>query len=220
MKYSALACDYDGTLVTARQIDPAVLEALCRFRESGRKLILVTGRELESLLADFEDYDVFDRIVVENGGVLFNPANRNIRLLASPLSEEFIAALEGLRIDPLAVGRVIVSSRRPHDIKILEVIRDLGLNLEMIYNKDSVMVLPAGIDKKTGLTAALAELRLDIANTAGVGDAENDLPFISACGCGASVANALPSVKDQADLILTQPNGQGVIELIERLTPQ
>ena len=37
---------------------------------------------------------------------------------------------------------------------VLEAIRDLGLELQVIFNKGSVMVLPAGVNKATGLTAA------------------------------------------------------------------
>jgi len=46
MCYLALACDFDGTLATHGQVDERSLLALERLLASGRKLILVTGREL------------------------------------------------------------------------------------------------------------------------------------------------------------------------------
>ena len=37
---------------------------------------------------------------------------------------------------------------------VLATIRDLGLELHVIFNRDAVMVLPSGINKGTGLRAA------------------------------------------------------------------
>jgi hypothetical protein len=50
-----------------------------------------------------------------------------------------------------------------------------------------------------------------------VGDAENDHAFLAACACSAAVANALPFVKERADLVLDRDHGAGVAELIEKL---
>src|SRR5438067_12736811 len=88
--------------------------------------------------------------------------------------------------------------------------------LHVIFNKGSVMVLPSGVNKATGLTAALAELGLAPEHTVGVGDAENDHAFLSLCGCGAAVANALPALKEKADLVTRGARGAGVTELIGR----
>ena len=45
----------------------------------------------------------------------------------------------------------------PHQATVLDVIKKLGLELEIIFNKGAVMILPSGINKATGLAAALAE---------------------------------------------------------------
>jgi hypothetical protein len=50
-----------------------------------------------------------------------------------------------------------------------------------------------------------------------VGDAENDHAFLRRCECAVAVANALPAVKEQADLVTTAERGAGVVELIDRL---
>src|SRR5213075_1974112 len=90
-----------------------------------------------------------------------------------------------------------------------------GLELQIIFNKGAVMVLPAGINKAAGMAAALADLGLSAANVVGVGDAENDHAFLQACGCSAAVANALPTVKEECDIVLENHHGAGVAELIE-----
>src|SRR3954462_8638281 len=46
MRYLALATDYDGTLATNGRVADSTLEALQKLRDSGRRLIMVTGREL------------------------------------------------------------------------------------------------------------------------------------------------------------------------------
>jgi hypothetical protein len=100
---------------------------------------------------------------------------------------------------------------------VLDVIRDLGLELQVIFNKGAVMVLPAGVNKATGLTAALRELKLSPRNVVGVGDAENDHSFLRLCEFSAAVANALPAVKDTADFVAARDHGAGVAELIRAL---
>jgi hypothetical protein len=79
------------------------------------------------------------------------------------------------------------------------------------------MVLPPGIDKASGLHAALETLGLAAGSVVGVGDAENDHPFLDACGLGAATANALPSLKAAADLVTEGEEGAGVAWLIDRI---
>ncbi len=79
------------------------------------------------------------------------------------------------------------------------------------------MVLPTGVNKGTGLAAALQELKFSAHNVVGIGDAENDHSFLSLCECSVVVANALPSLKKQADYTTRADHGEGVIELIEQL---
>src|SRR5215218_5534146 len=79
------------------------------------------------------------------------------------------------------------------------------------------MILPSGINKASGLSAALAELGLSPHNVVGVGDAENDHAFLAASECAVAVANALPSLKERADLVMTKARGDGVAELIGHL---
>ena len=84
MRYLALACDYDGTLAAHGVMDDATVDALRRVRASGRALVLVTGRRLAELVDFVPHLDVFDRVVAENGGVLYRPANGEQVALAEP----------------------------------------------------------------------------------------------------------------------------------------
>jgi HAD superfamily hydrolase (TIGR01484 family) len=217
MRYHALACDYDGTIATHGRVDDATLAALERVRASRRKLILVTGRQLPDLMQVFPRADLFDYVVAENGALLYRPSDRTEQALGEPPPEAFVAALRQRGVSPLAVGRVIVATWEPNETAVLEAIRDLGLELQVIFNKGAVMVLPSGTNKATGLEAALKDLGLSRHNTVGVGDAENDHAFLACCECSAAVANALPSLKQRCDLVTERDHGAGVIELIDRL---
>jgi hypothetical protein len=217
VRYCALACDYDGTLASEGRAGAEALDALRRLRESGRKLILVTGRLLPDLRELLAPLDLFDRIVAENGAVLYHPATREERQLAEPPPAEFLSTLVGRGVAPLESGRVIVATARPHETTVLAAIRDLGLELQVIFNREAVMVLPSGVNKGTGLRAALGELGLSPHNAVGVGDAENDHGFLELCECAVAVADALPSVRQRAHLVTGGENILGVAELAARI---
>jgi hydroxymethylpyrimidine pyrophosphatase-like HAD family hydrolase len=216
MRYLAFAADYDGTLAKDGRVDDATVCALEELKASGRRLLLVTGRQLPNLHQAFAKLELFDRVVAENGALLYDPSNREQKLLAQAPKRDFLDALsaEGVRFD---LGRSMVASWTPAEVVILEVIKRLGLDYQVIFNKGAVMVLPSGINKATGLHAALEELQLSPHNTVAIGDAENDHAFLSGSECGFAVANALPALKEKADIVTRGGHGAGVVELIEQL---
>ncbi len=210
----ALATDFDGTLAHDGAVTSATLEAVGRLKDAGFRVILVTGRELNELMSIFPHIAVFDLAVMENGAVLFNPATGEIEALAEAPPARFIARLHE-RGMPLQIGKVIVATWEPHETEVLETIKHLGLELQVVFNKGAVMILPSGVNKATGLVAALRKLGLDAAEVAGVGDAENDHAFLEVCGYSVAVANALPSIREEADYVTQGDHGAGVVELIE-----
>jgi hydroxymethylpyrimidine pyrophosphatase-like HAD family hydrolase len=214
MRYRALASDYDGTLATHGVVARATIEALERLRRSGRRVVLVTGRLLPDLEAVFPHLDLCDRVVAENGAVVHLPRERRTTALAGAPDPRFLEALRERGV-PFGAGEVIVATGQPHDQAVLAAIRELGLDLHIVFNKGAVMVLPAGVSKATGLDAALRDLGLSARNAVGVGDAENDHAFLERCELSAAVANALPAVRDRADVVLEHAHGEGVAELID-----
>ncbi|MBX9568578.1 MAG: HAD-IIB family hydrolase [Candidatus Obscuribacterales bacterium] len=217
MRYMALACDYDGTIAGHGIVAPQEVTSLKRLAASGRKLILVTGRLLEDLIQVFPDVSMFDIVVGENGAALYWPSTGQIKVLGESPPARMIQLARARGIEPLNVGHAIVDTRVPHESTMVEIIRELGLEWQLIFNKGAVMVLPTGINKATGLKAALRELGLSPHNVVGVGDAENDHALLSLCECGAAVANALPTLQERADLVTTERAGSGVTQLIDRM---
>lgn len=217
MNFLALATDYDGTLAYDGHVRESTISALEELCQSGRKLLLVTGRELDQILEIFPRHDLFEWIVAENGGVLYCPRTRESRLLTEPVPESFPEELRRRGVDDLSVGSAILATWRPHACTVLEVLRDLGLDRQIIFNKDAVMVLPTGVNKASGLTVALNEMKISHHNVVAVGDAENDLAMLAQCECGVAVENALEAVKQKADFVTKADHGAGVEELIQDL---
>ena len=85
MYICCLATDYDGTLAHDGIVDEATTGGLADFRQSGRRLLLITGREPPALERVFPELDLFDRVVAENGALLFEPAtNSELPLAPEP----------------------------------------------------------------------------------------------------------------------------------------
>lgn len=216
VRFRVLAADYDRTLADDGVIAPATLAALARVRASGRRTVLVTGRRFDDLLQVCPQIGTFDLAVAENGAVLYEPASGRITDLVPPPPASFLGGLAAAGV-PFQSGRVIIATVVPHDTAVERVIRAHGLPLHVVFNRESVMILPAGVSKRTGFEAALAGLEDTVASAVAVGDGENDVELLRGVGLGVAVANAVPMLRSQADLVTSAPNGAGVCELIDGL---
>lgn len=217
MRYQIAAFDYDGTIAHHGKVAEEVIESLKQLKASKRKIVLVTGRELDELKTIFPQHMVFDRIVAENGALIYNPSTLEERLLGEKPPEAFVEDLKRNNVSPLSVGRVIVATWEPHQHTVLEAIKRSGVERQVIFNKGAVMVLPAGINKAKGLSSVLEELNFSMHNVVAAGDAENDSAMLQAVECSVVVENALPALKETVDWVTSSDHGNGVIELINRL---
>lgn len=217
MRYLALAVDFGGTLAKNGKVTKKTVSALEKLLDSGRRLILVTGRELPVLHQQFDRLDLFDYVVAENGGLLYHPKTKAETVLGEEPPAELVEALRARGVKKLTVGHSIVATVRPYETAALDVIQQLGLEWQIVFNKDAVMLLPASVNKESGLRAALEALHLSPHNVAGIGESENDHAFLSLCEGSAAVANALPSIQERADIVLKGDYGAGVVEFIEMI---
>jgi hydroxymethylpyrimidine pyrophosphatase-like HAD family hydrolase len=217
MRYLVLVTDYDGTLATHGVADEPTLLALERLRMSGRRAILVTGRQLDDLLTVCPRLSLFDFVVAENGAVLYEPRTRQHTLLGTPPPERFLRRLRELTGKSIGVGWVIVDTRVPDHSAVLQAIQEMGLDLQIVFNRDAVMVLPAGVNKASGMDHALRKLGLSPHEAIGVGDAQNDHSFLERCECAVAVANALPTIREVAAFTTAGEAGHGVAEVIDEL---
>ena len=214
MRYLAFATDFDGTIAHDGVVPDHVVDALRRLKQSGVKLIMVSGRELCDLFNVFAHVDLFDLLVLENGAILYDPATQKTRLLAPAPPEPFVERLQALNI-PLSIGHSIVATVEPHEHAVLDAVRDLKMEWHVIFNKGSVMCLPSGVNKATGLAPALEQLNIKAEEVVAAGDAENDHAMLQMAGYAVAPANALESVKQEADLVTSGSRGDGIVEMID-----
>src|SRR5262245_9874002 len=147
MRYRVLAADYDGTLASDSTVDAATVAARERLRRSGRHLVLATARRLPDLESVFPRLDLCSRVVAENGAVLHVPGERATSVLAAAPDPRFLQALSARGV-PFHAGEVIVATDQPYEQAVLAAIRELGLDLHIVFNGLAVMVLPAA-DRKS-----------------------------------------------------------------------
>lgn len=211
--FTAIATDLDGTLTRDGRLDASALTALDDARPDVAT-ILVTGRMRVEALAEFPGLEEhFDATVYENGAVLrvggapITRPHQVHRALARALADWGVHVRSGEAILACSVAEAN---------RVASTIAALGLDEQLVHNRSELMIVPAGCSKGTGLYDVLRELGISPHNAVAVGDAENDLSMLAAAEIGACVANAVASVRDQADICLPA-NGAGVTELVARV---
>jgi hydroxymethylpyrimidine pyrophosphatase-like HAD family hydrolase len=115
------------------------------------------------------------------------------------------------------VGRVLIATETNARPIVDSVIDRLRLDWHTVPNRKDLMVLPANVNKATGLKTVLERIQITPQRVAAIGDAENDCAMIQYCGFGVAVANAVPRLKECAKLVTRGQSGHGVIELANRL---
>lgn len=217
MRYVALAAGYDGTLARDGCCDEPCVDALRALAATGRKLILVTCRELRDLLEIFPEARVFDYLVAECGAVMHRPATRQSAILAPAPSEILVHELRRRGIAPLSVGSSIVTTHRAYESEIRDAIGKLHLDSQLVTNGDATIILPAGVNKASGMRAVLRELGLSAHNLITIGSSENDLALLSIAEYTVAVQNADPALKRAADRVTQRSHCEGFIELARDL---
>ena len=210
--YQAIAIDFDATLTEGGPPDPRVLDALREARDAGLKLVLVTGRVVRDLLRIFSDAEQwFDAIVGENGAVIHQDGVS--RAVSAPVPLELHGPLveRGVHFER---GHVLLTCDGQSEVTVLEEIRRLGIDCQLVRNRETLIVLPSAVSKGSGLVEALAQLGVSYHTTIAVGAAENDLAMLRQCELGVAVGNAVESVQREADVVLTARSGQGVADFL------
>jgi hypothetical protein len=216
MLVHVLAVDYDGTIAARGRVAEATAAALSRVRDSGRRIVLVTGRMLPDLRRVCPEVDrLFDAVVAENGALLYLPARREARTLGDAPEPGLVAALRRRGVD-FVLGSSIIASHESFAEAALAAIREVGVERSLVFNRGALMLLPGGVSKGTGLLAALRAMELSPHNVVGIGDAENDHAFLALCELAVAVADAIPAVRERADWVTAAPDGAGVVDFIER----
>lgn len=225
MRFRALCTDYDLTLVSGNHLDAATIASLKRLKASGRRLVLVTGRTLPWVLGpnglSEEEARLFDRIVGENGAVMYDPATDKVTMLGNPPSPRLLQRLAAAGVDELTIGWASVHIPLRFAGRAMRIIHDLKLRLHVIAGTHHHVYVDSGIDKASGMRAALAELGLRPDQAVTMGDGHNDVAMLdrrrNGGALGIAMGNGVDRAKAVADLVTTGGPGTGVREVVDAL---
>lgn len=210
----ALLTDLDRTLTGPDlKLDERALVRVRLLREHGVRVVVVTGRRLEEIEAMGLTKEV-DATVAENGAIVVSP--EGIEILMPAWREQAEAAL-GRLAKRFAWGRVIASGPRDLAPEASHALRAAGVDHSISFNAEEVMLLPAGIDKASGATRALAILGISPDEAWAIGDGENDVPMLLLAKLSAAPTHAHVDARRAADVLLSASYSKAFVELTEPL---
>ena len=208
-----MAFDLDGTLAVNGVISPEIERCLDRCRAAGHALFLVTGRRFETVPLNHVE-ELFIGVVWENGAVLAHTATGELYLPFGRLNPSLFKALEEAAI-PFERGLAIAATWIPHDQAVWHILTAQGGGAVVEYNKGAVMLLPPGAAKGAGLDRLLSICGFSRRNLVAFGDAENDRSMLELAEVAVAVGDAIPAIKDLADVVAAGPGPTGVLEILE-----
>lgn len=218
-KIRMIVCDFDRTL-TDEALIPSVeaFDAIRGAKRLGLKFIIVSGRQLDFLLSIEEISQLADAVVAENGAIAYELSTSK---KSSPFVKEAKIIKQAFQKSGLKFLQFeVMTSLSVRDVnEVKDLITKNKLDAEIHFNVDSIMVLPRGVTKASGLLLALDLMDAPKDGIIGFGDGENDLPLFEESDIAIAVANALPEVKAKADIVTTLTGGRGVAEQINGMLP-
>jgi hydroxymethylpyrimidine pyrophosphatase-like HAD family hydrolase len=215
-----IALDVDGTLFDGTSVAVEAVDALHRAKADGHVLVIVSGRQWDSLGSVVPTVlHLFDRVVCEEGGVLVDVAAELVTLLAAPVEPGLVEALRRAGVPALDVGLVVVGAPTEFAATMAAERDRAGSDRVLVTNKGSVALVPPECDKSTGLRAAIADLGAAGLPIIAIGDAENDLPMFALADIAVGVANADAAVRAAGVELTHGVAGAGVAEALRRHLP-
>jgi phosphoglycolate phosphatase (TIGR01487 family) len=214
--FDVIVTDYDRTLTDGDlHLSERALRLLQDIREKDDVgVILATGRSLKFVKGIAREVGFMDAVVCENGGVLWFPRLQQTVSLGDTAAVKEILLQRGLAVGE---GEVIISLPREREEEVRALLKDSGFSYGVEFNRDSMMVVPAGISKASGVRKALELLKMPDARLLCVGDGENDMSLFAIASVRVATAEAIEPLKETADLVCGHPASQGVEFLLEDL---
>ena len=241
-----LIADIEGTLTdrTGRSSSEELLHRLGELETGGVLVVLCSGRSVayQTSLREKWGLDPAGPCIAENGCsifwagreyVTFDPREFDREAIISYLEERGIGGMG--EFDPEKRFAVTIYPRgflrgaqySPGEIE--RMYRFLQKHLKgssygLFYTSASCEVLPAGVDKGTGLERLLAIGRIDPKRALYIGDGQNDIPaaklVLSGGGNVGAPADAVAGLRRIASRVAKAGSHRGALELLEEFFPE
>jgi hydroxymethylpyrimidine pyrophosphatase-like HAD family hydrolase len=211
--------DYDRTFTDETlHVAPGLAEAIGRLREKGVLFSVVSGRKFPFMMDLYRSMGgLVDSFIAENGCIGYAKGCRQV-ICEAGRRDELLQTLDREAI-PYDAGDVVISVHRRY-LPGVERVLALYPAYHVIRNVDSLMLLPHGASKATGIRWLMDMYCVSTGEMACIGDAENDVDMRGLCSLMGAVANALPAVKLESDYICRNEFGAGLREFLEYIETQ
>jgi hydroxymethylpyrimidine pyrophosphatase-like HAD family hydrolase len=208
--------DYDRTFTDETlHVAPGLAEAIRRLQEKGVLFSVVSGRKFPFMMDFYRRMGgLVDSFIAENGCIGYANGCRQV-ICEAGCRDELLQTLDREAI-PHDAGDVVISVHSRYQPGLEQVLGCYPA-YHMIRNVDSIMLLPRGASKATGIRWLMDMYCLGIGEMACIGDAENDLDMRGNCSLMGAVANALPAVKRESDYVCRDSFGAGLREFLEHI---
>jgi len=222
MQVKAIAIDIDGTLTYKdRSLNCRAVEAL---RKVTIPVVLATGNISCFARTAAKLIGVSDIAICENGGVVrFDYDGEDIILgnkekclkAAELLKKQF--EIEFLDYE-YRKSEVCLRRNFPVD-EARKILENSGIaeEVRIVDSGFAYHIIDAKISKGKALSYIAGELKIDVKDFAAIGDSENDIDLLKTAGVGIAVANSDEKLKREADIVLANENGDGVVEALKML---
>ncbi|MBO0441079.1 Cof-type HAD-IIB family hydrolase [Candidatus Enterococcus ikei] len=188
-----------------------------------------TGEIIEKATMPLENvHDLFELAsslnvpldILSDGLVLQLPTTKDYESLYSQLNK--LLTYESYELAQLTADRiynkaVIAVDQTYLDEQIKKIPDPFYDRYEIIKTRSNLLeFMPKGITKAYGISLLARDLGIKQEEIMTIGDEENDLPMIEYAGLGVAMENAVPRVKDLADIITDTNDNDGVAQAVEK----
>lgn len=246
MKYKALICDVDGTLVANTKNSLPSQRVIDTINEASKYIHIgvATARPLIMVKPIFEQLNLSGPSII-NGGAQIVDAKSHIMFREQALIAEDLASVQQILERKLKVdyfinddgndhipGARIYIPNKPFHIatreltpeRADEVVESLSHIPTIAVHKFlwqevgtiGVLITHASATKQHGILEVARLLNINTHEIIGVGDGPNDFPLFMASGLRVAMGNAIPDLKAIADYITASVEEDGVAELIDK----
>ncbi len=222
-KTSVIVMDYDGTMTREGDLpDHRVLDKIKYLKDKGILTLVATARPYRDIESRFSVVGglrtYFSALVLELGAVIYLAEEDELIIYKPPCWDTLIKLLES-KVEPANQGQVLYYFDQTH----LDAVRALNKDLNVCrYNIVKVgsatyALVPFGVDKGIGLTRWMKHTKILDAFIISIGDSNSDLPLFRVSNYKGAVGNASKELKEAADLVAYKENGEGLIEILEKI---
>lgn len=156
--------------------------------------------------------------ILSDGLVMQLPASQDYESLYSQLNNLLTFEpyeLGQLTADQIYNKAVIAVEQTYLDEQIKKIPSPFYDRYEIIKTRSNLLeFMPKGITKAYGISLLARDLGIKQEEIMTIGDEENDLPMIEYAGLGVAMENAVPRVKDLADVITATNDNDGVAQAV------